>query len=89
MDGGEIIDDLLVLFPTAPKMPSLPDMPAPVALSDDEQTVFDSLGSETRHVDEVTTQSGLPSHVVATTLMRLEMKRLVRPLPGLRYVRVV
>lgn len=89
MDGSEIIDDLLVLFPTAPKAPVLPDMPAPVALSADEQTVFDALGSETRHVDEITTQCGLPSHVVATTLMRLEMKRLVRPLPGLRYVRLV
>ena len=89
MDGGEILDDLMVLFPTAPNAPTIPDMPAPVALSPDEQAVFDTLGAETRHIDEITAQCGLPSHVVATTLMRLEMKRLARPLPGLRYVRLI
>jgi len=89
MDGGEILDDLMVLFPTAPKAPTVTEMPAPVDLSVDEQTVFSALGSETKHIDEITAQSGLASHVVATTLMRLEMKRLARPLPGLRYVRLV
>lgn len=89
MDGAEILDDLMVLFPTAPKAPDVPTMPAPVALSEDEQAVFDSLGTEARHVDEVSATTELPSHVVATTLMKLEMKRLVRPLPGMRYVRLV
>jgi DNA processing protein len=89
MDGGDILDDLTSLFPTAPNAPKLEAAPMTVELSSDEQRVFESLGVEQSHIDQITARSGLASHVVASNLMRLEMKRLVRPLPGLRYVRVV
>ncbi len=89
MDGGDILDDLMSLFPTAPRAPSLRETPPMVELTADEQAVFDALGTEQSHIDQITARSGLASAVVAATLMRLEMKRLVRPLPGLRYVKLV
>ncbi len=89
LDGGEILDDLMVLFPTATRAPQVGPAPVTVAMSEDEQKVFAALGVEQAHIDEITVQSGLASHVVASNLMRLEMKRLVRPLPGLRYMRLV
>ena len=38
---------------------------------------------------DITTASGLTVATVSSTLMRLEMKRLIRALPGRRYVRLV
>lgn len=89
LDGADILDDLMVLFPTATQAPALEAAPVTVELSADERRVFDALGTEQTHIDIVSARSGLASHVVASNLMRLEMKRLVRPLPGLQYVRVV
>ncbi|HBJ87632.1 MAG TPA: hypothetical protein DDZ88_28000 [Verrucomicrobiales bacterium] len=40
-------------------------------------------------VNDITTASGLTVATVSSTLMRLEMKRLIRALPGRRYVRLV
>lgn len=89
MEGADILDDLMVLFPTAASVPKLESVPVTVELSADEQKVFDALGTDQAHIDEVSARSGLASHIVASNLMRLEMKRLVRPLPGLHYVRLV
>ncbi len=89
MEGGDILDDLMTLFPTAPRAPKLEGPVLPVNLSPDEEAVFSALGTEQSHVDQITARCGLSSATVSSTLMRLEMKRLVRPLPGLRYVKLV
>ncbi len=89
MDGGDILDDLMVLFPTVPRAPKLEAPTLPSNLSADEEAVFAALGTEQSHIDQITARCGLSSASVSSTLMRLEMKRLVRPLPGLRYVKLV
>lgn len=90
MDGGDILDDLMTLFPTAPRAPKLQEAPpSPIDLSPDESAVFAALGMEQSHIDQITARCGLSSATVSSTLMRLEMKRMVRPLPGLRYVKLV
>ena len=89
MEGGDILDDMMTLFPTAPRAPKVDATPPPVNLSPEEDAVFTALGTEQSHVDQITVRCGLPPATVSATLMRLEMKRLVRPLPGLRYVKLV
>lgn len=92
MDGGEVIDDLMVLFP-APKPKAKAEAPAialagPLAsLSAEEAKVFNLLSHDPLQIDSVTQSTGMPAHLVSTTLMRLEMKRLVQQLPGMHYVR--
>jgi DNA processing protein len=89
MDGADILDDLMTLFPTAPNAPELEE-PAPAAsLTVDEQILYDAIGTDEAHIDEIIAQSGLTAATVSPTLMRLEMKRLVRALPGRRYTRLV
>jgi len=88
-DGGDILDDLMSLFPTAPRAPKVAEPVMPISLSADEEAVFAALGTEQSHIDQITARCGLSSATVSSTLMRLEMKRLVRPLPGLRYVKLV
>lgn len=88
-DGADILDDLMVLFPTAPSPPKLEEPRPAVNLTVDEQILYDALGTEESHINDITERSGLTPATVSSTLMRLEMKRLVRPLPGKRYTRVV
>lgn len=89
MDGADILDDLLALFPTAPQPPRTEPPPPAVALTLDEEILFQSLGTEESHIDDLIRRSGLTAATVNATLMRLEMKRLIRALPGRHYVRLV
>jgi len=89
MSGDDVLDDLMTLFPTAPKSPDLPQSAPAVELSGDEKTVFNAIGSDEPGIDDIIVRSALSASTVSSTLMRLEMKRLVRLLPGQRYVRLV
>lgn len=89
MDGADVLDDLATLFPTQPVAPRMEEVKPATALEGNEATIFAALGSTETHVNELTEKSGLSSSVVNTTLMKLEMKRLVKVLPGKFYVRLV
>lgn len=88
MDAADILDDLTTLFPTAPIAPKVEPVTSPANLTLDEKILYQTLNTEELHIDEVTSRSGLATATVNVNLMRLEMKRLVRALPGRRYVRV-
>ena len=45
------------------------------------------LSGEELHMDDIIGQSNLPAAEVASGLMRLEIRRLIRQSPGRRYVR--
>jgi DNA processing protein len=49
--------------------------------------VWDVVTQEERSIDEVIRQSGLAASSVAVALFGLEMKRLVRQIPGKMFVR--
>ncbi len=55
--------------------------------SESEEKVMALIGNEAIAVDEVIRGSGLTSACVSATLLALEMKRIVRQLPGKHYVR--
>lgn len=88
-DGADVLDDLLVLFPTAPRPPVLEEPRPAVTLTLDEEILYNAIGSDETHINDIITHSGLTPATVSSTLMRLEMKRLVRQLPGRRYTRLV
>ncbi|MDE1171819.1 MAG: DNA-processing protein DprA [Verrucomicrobium sp.] len=83
-DIGDILSEIEFLLPresvTAPR-------PAPEGLNPQEQAVFDALAEDETPVDTLIAKCGLPSGQVFSTLLRLEMKRLVRQLPGKLFVR--
>lgn len=84
-EGAEdILSEFEYLFPASNKPPSAAEtgvLPA-LELSDNEQRVYDSLGEEELSIDEVIRKSGLPASAASVALLSLEMKRLVRQLPG-------
>jgi DNA processing protein len=77
------------LFPGSNRPPSPGEigvLPA-LELSENEQKVYDALDDEERSIDEVIRKSSLPSSAVSVALLSLEMKRVVKQLPGKLFVR--
>lgn len=58
-----------------------------VTLSENEQKVYDALTRDESSIDEVIRTCGLPSSAVSVALLSLEMKKLVRQLPGKLFVK--
>jgi DNA processing protein len=58
-----------------------------VPLSENEQRAYDTLSNEEIAIDDVIRHSGLPSSAVSVALLGLEMKRLIRQLPGKMFVK--
>lgn len=85
----DILTEFEYLFPSSNRPPSCSEtgvLPA-IELSQSEQNVYDALGREEIPMDEVIRKSGLPASSVSVALLSLEMKRLVRQLPGRLFVR--
>jgi DNA processing protein len=90
-EGAEdILSEFEYLFPASNRPPSPGEtgvLPA-ITLSENEQQVYRALSlEEEKHIDEIIQQSGLPSSAVSVALLSLEMKRMVKQLPGKRFVR--
>lgn len=62
--------------------------PAELKLNEQEQAVLSAIGAETPIIDEVIVRSRLPTQRVLATLSVLEMRRMVRRLPGNRVTRM-
>ena len=89
----ETVDDILEeLGPLAREVRAAPDEPAvrhpaELALSDQERSLLGQLESQPSGVDELIVRTGLTASQVLATLSVLELKRLVRRLPGHQFVR--
>jgi DNA processing protein len=89
MDGADVLDDLTALFPTAPLAPKVESPRPEQSLTLDEEILYQAIDGEERHIDDLASRCGLTPATMNVTLMRLEMKRLIRALPGRRYVRLL
>ncbi len=89
-EGAEdVLSVFEYLFPASNRPPTAATtgvLPA-VELSENEQKVYDTLDHEEISIDDVIRKSGLPSSAVSVALLSLEMKRLVRQLPGKLFVK--
>lgn len=65
------------------------DMPDDSALSDDEKRIYRLLGPEPIHVDNLVDKLGIPSSHLLPTLLGMELKGVIKQLPGMRFVRVL
>lgn len=58
------------------------------SLSVNEQTVYEAVEHEETPVDRIIVKCGLPTPIVSSTLFALELKKLIKQLPGKHYVRL-
>ena len=85
----DILSEFEYLFPPANRPPSAAEtgvLPA-IELSVNEQKVFDTLDHEESSIDDAIRKSGLPASAVSVALLSLEMKHLIRQLPGKMFVK--
>jgi len=61
---------------------------ADTGLTGDERAILDALSLQQKHMDEITDRCQLPSSRASAGLLMLELKGLVRRLPGSMYMRV-
>jgi DNA processing protein len=87
MDASDILDDLQILLPETKPSPEAAARPLPV-LSEDERRVYDAIDSTETAIDDIAGKCHLPSGTVSSTLLRLELKRLVKQLPGKYFVKL-
>lgn len=61
--------------------------PRSLSLNSQEKNIFSLLSSSPKDIDEIIHITGLPASVVSSTLMILEIKKLVKQLSGKRFVK--
>ncbi len=89
----DVLDEFEMLLPRGPdraKEAERADATPKVSvkLTETERRVFEAIGREGTPIDAVMSAGDLPPSVISATLMVLEMKKLIRQLPGKLYVRL-
>jgi len=87
MSASDILDDLEILLPEAKPSPDAAVRPLP-ELSNDERSVYNAIDAAETPIDRIAAKCNLPSATVSSTLLRLELKRLVKQLPGKYFVKL-
>jgi DNA processing protein len=86
-DAEDILSEFEYLFPASNRPKDGQGLPA-LTLSESEQTVYDLLNNRDElAIDEVIRGTGLAPSTVSVALLSLEMKKLVKQLPGKLFVR--
>jgi DNA processing protein len=87
-EGAEdIVTEFEYLFPTSNKPPAGGAHLPGLTLSEYEKLVYEALGAEELFTDDVIEKTGLPASAVSVALLTLEMKKLVKQMPGKVFVR--
>ena len=85
LSAQDILDDMGLLFS---EKPSLSKPASSAELTATEQTVREAIGDDEATMDEIIAKCGLPTPEVSSTLLALEMRKLVKQLPGSRFVKI-
>jgi DNA processing protein len=87
MDASDILEDLEILLPDANPPPKTAARPLP-PLSEEEHRVYEAIDATETSIDDIAARANLPSAAVSSTLLQLELKRLVKQLPGKYFVKL-
>ena len=81
----DILEDFQTLFPKPPQLnPSLPP-----DLDGDLLRVYESISTTETSIDAIIDRSALPAGAATAALLQLEMRRLVKQLPGKYFVKLL
>jgi DNA processing protein len=85
MSVDDILEDLHTLFPKAPEL--LPSKPLDIA--GDRLKVYEAITSSETSIDEIIQRSGIGAGSASVALLQLEMRHLVKQLPGKYFVKLL
>jgi DNA processing protein len=85
------VDDILETIPEFTKLTTerLIQIQIPETLSEDEKIVFSLLSEEPKHIDIITRIAGMPISKISSILLELELKGLVKEVPGKLYIKSI
>jgi DNA processing protein len=86
LDAADILDDMNALLPSS-ALPAPAASATPASLTETEQVIWDALADGETQLDTVIGRTRLDAATVSAQLMRMELKRLVKQLPGRYYVK--
>jgi DNA processing protein len=87
MDANDLLEDMQILLPETKPSPDAAVRALPL-LTDEERRVYDAIKAAETSIDDIATGSELPSGTVSSILLHLELKRLVKQLPGKYFVKL-
>jgi DNA processing protein len=87
MNASDILDDLQILLPEAKPLAGAAARPLP-DMSESERSVYEAIESSETAIDAIAARCNLPTGAISSTLLRLELKRLVKQLPGKYFVKL-
>jgi DNA processing protein len=85
LSAQDILDDFGLLFREKPQLKKASDS---LELTENERSVHEAIGDDETAMDDIIAKCGLPTHEVSSTLLALEMRRLVKQLPGSRFLKI-
>jgi DNA processing protein len=101
--GAKLVMDIADILEELPELPGLPppapspgadqttapaNAPAPTGLKPEETAVYAAIDQDETPIDQIILKCGLPTPLVSSTLFTLELKKLIKQLPGKHYVRL-
>ncbi|MFQ3577579.1 MAG: DNA-processing protein DprA [Verrucomicrobiia bacterium] len=87
MEVGDVLDELGLLIPSEETLPQPAREPRAEGLTKEAVEVLLAIGMDETSVDQIVEKSCLPISVVLPTLMGLELRRLVKQMPGKRFIK--
>jgi DNA processing protein len=85
-NADDILDALGMNYPGSPKTDTFKQLPL-VPIDEDEAILFNIIGDYPVHIDEISRKGKMEAGEVSSLLMKMELKGLVRQLPGKMFVR--
>jgi DNA processing protein len=85
MSVEDILEDLQTLFPKPPEL----SQSKPLELEGDLLRIYEAIGEGETPIDSIIRHADLPASTVTSALLQLELKRLVKQLPGKYFVKLL
>ncbi len=83
----DVLEELETFFPRQPQ--AAPTAPHAKVLAGEERQIYDSIDDDETSMERIVAKCGLPTPVVSSTLLALEMKHMVKQLPGHLFVKLL
>lgn len=84
--SDDVLEDLGLNYPYTPKTDTFKEKPLPL-MDETEKAIYEIIGDYPIHIDNISRKGNMESGLVSSTLMRMELKGIVKQLPGKMFVR--
>ncbi|MBN2033132.1 MAG: DNA-processing protein DprA [Deltaproteobacteria bacterium] len=85
-NADDVLDELGLNYPFAIKNDTFKTAPS-LPVEESEQKIYDLIGDYPIHIDEIAREGNIEPSAVSAVLMRMELRGIIRQLPGKYFVR--